>query len=707
MADYDYTVRISFKGSNEVGPAVDSVNQSLSGVQEAARKTSTAFDMAMGVLAAQQIQQFSNVMVGFLKDATAEAIEAEQNMAQLEAVISSTGGAAGVTSEEVAILAGEFADLTVYEDDAIIAGQTLLLQFSSIGKDVLPEATQAMLDLATRMGSDVPSAARLIGRALEGNITALQRYGIVFDEQTKSQIENLVEVGDTAAATQLIIDQISSKIGGAAEAEAKTAGGLISRLKNAWADFQETIGTALIENESFQALLTSLITLINDLADAFTNLPEGAQILIVGIVALGAVLGKLAPILISLKVLLGGGGILGAIQGIGAVSAASFAPLLISLGAVLIAVTAIVAVWAQWNDKIVKTNEEGQKAVQGAWNKFFSDLEASGASASEIVDEYRAAQERTNRVLEETNPIVRAFIFNKDELVNGDKQLEETLRRVTGSQTEFNIAMDYAAQSAQTTAKAVEKSGSAYLSLGQKLKIGFFSMLNEAAKSSSMIVTITGAAFQRLQYEIQAAMTQAWLAVQAGFWGILNDASVSATMIVQIVQAAWQRMWYEIRSGFDRIISAARTWWANLKSTFDRLVTSAREWGRSIVDGIWSGIQSGWEWLKSMIGTNLDNLLEWVKDKLIIESPSKLFAAEVGVPLAQGVAVGFQSGMETARPTMAAMLSPSNVTATNGPFNNYVTVNGRFYSPLTRDERNLIRREQEQVGEKLLLRMLK
>jgi len=89
-------------------------------------------------------------------------------------------------------------------------------------------------------------------------------------------------------------------------------------LGNAWRNFKESIGGALAENESFNKLLEKTTELLVEAAEAFENLPDGVQIAIVGIVGLVATLGKLAPVLISAKLLLGSGGVAGAVGGLAA-----------------------------------------------------------------------------------------------------------------------------------------------------------------------------------------------------------------------------------------------------------------------------------------------------------------------------------------------------------------------------------------------------
>jgi len=125
----------------------------------------------------------------FFKSAVDEAAEAEQNLAQLENVIKSTGGVAGVTAESITNMASELQKITTFSDDAIIAGDNLLLTFTNIGKDVFPEATKTMLDMSQALGQDISSSAIQLGKALNdpvNGITALSRVGVSFTEDQKS-----------------------------------------------------------------------------------------------------------------------------------------------------------------------------------------------------------------------------------------------------------------------------------------------------------------------------------------------------------------------------------------------------------------------------------------------------------------------------------------------------------------------------------------
>ena len=135
-----------------------------------------------------------------------------------------------------------------------------------------------------------------------------------------------------------------------------------------------------------------------------------------------------------------------------------------------------------------------------------------------------------------------------------------------------------------------------------------------------------------------------------------------------------------------------------------------KEWievGKAIVQGIWAGIQAGWERLKSMIQANLSSLLEWVKEQLGISSPSMVFAVEVGKPMAHGIAAGFGEAMtRTAAPAMARSIS-SDMLMGAGTVNRYDVGRIEVHNPLTQNERQWIRRNQERSVERTLTRIIK
>lgn len=209
----------------------------------------------------------------------ANTIEAENAIRQLEARLKSTGNAAGLSSDQLQDLASELQKITTFGDDAILAMQGVLLTFTNIKGDVFKDATRAILDLSIAMGQDLQSSAVQLGKALNDpvkGITALSKIGVAFTDDQKKLIKAFDETGNRAAAQRIILNELRTEFGGAAEAAANTFGGALTQLQNAFGDLLEGNGglndaTASIKEltkflqdpetiAAAQALTTALIT---------------------------------------------------------------------------------------------------------------------------------------------------------------------------------------------------------------------------------------------------------------------------------------------------------------------------------------------------------------------------------------------------------------------------------------------------------------
>lgn len=193
------------------------------------------------------------VVVGkFLSGAIAEAREAQVIGARTENVIKSMGNAAKISATQVGQLATAISNKTGVDDEAIQAGQNLLLTFGNIKNEVGGEfvgtfnrASYLMTDIAAAMGTDAKGAALQLGKALNDPIagmSSLSRVGVSFTAQQKEQIKTLQESGDTVGAQNVILGELQKQFGGAAAAMATPA----DRLKTVYGNLKEQIGTALI-----------------------------------------------------------------------------------------------------------------------------------------------------------------------------------------------------------------------------------------------------------------------------------------------------------------------------------------------------------------------------------------------------------------------------------------------------------------------------
>lgn len=179
-------------------------------------------------------------LVGAARAAFTEMADAQKVTAQTNAVLKSTGKAANVSAKHVDDLANSLLNVSGVDDEIIKSGENVLLTFRDIrnqagkGNKIFDQATRATLDLSVALKKDMPSAAILVGKALNDPVkgmTALTRAGVQFTDQQKETIKSLVESGDKIGAQKIILAELTKEFGGSAKAAGDTLPGKLNILK--------------------------------------------------------------------------------------------------------------------------------------------------------------------------------------------------------------------------------------------------------------------------------------------------------------------------------------------------------------------------------------------------------------------------------------------------------------------------------------------
>ena len=146
--------------------------------------------------------------------------------------------------------ASELQGKTIFGDETILAKSTArLLAFTNITGENFKRTQALALDLATALEMDLGSASLQLGKALSDPLTklsSLSRAGITFSEEQTAVIRQLAKTRELAKAPAKIHHALDKKFGGQAEAAARTGLGAVQQLKNAWGDFLEQIGAAIM-----------------------------------------------------------------------------------------------------------------------------------------------------------------------------------------------------------------------------------------------------------------------------------------------------------------------------------------------------------------------------------------------------------------------------------------------------------------------------
>lgn len=181
---------------------------------------------------------------------------------------------------------------TRFSKETVLAGESMLLTFTNIGKNVFPEATRTVLDMSQALGQDTKSSAMQLGKALNdpiAGITALRRVGVSFTDAQEKMIKSLVAAGKTEQAQKLILQELNTEFGGSATAAGETFAGKLDILNHAVGNLLEGIGNALLPT------LTSLVDWFSQIAFNIANTVD-PSLLQLGVV-FGIVLVAAGPVL--------------------------------------------------------------------------------------------------------------------------------------------------------------------------------------------------------------------------------------------------------------------------------------------------------------------------------------------------------------------------------------------------------------------------
>ncbi len=215
-------------------------------------------------------------LVAGIAKVIANSSAAEQEIGQLDAILKSTGGAAGYTRQQLLDMADTLSSKSTFSGGEIVEAQTRLLSYSGVLGSNIPRAMQAIIDQSARLGISVSQSAETIGRALESPSKAAaalaqQGFGAAFTKEVRGTIDELVKAGREGEAQVMILEILEESYAGAAEAARGTFAGALKALQNALNDLTTAKEGGL---ESATEAVNTLIHTLNDPStkQAFDNL---------------------------------------------------------------------------------------------------------------------------------------------------------------------------------------------------------------------------------------------------------------------------------------------------------------------------------------------------------------------------------------------------------------------------------------------------
>ncbi len=208
-----------------------------------------------GFIAGAFILAMAGIIAAF-KSFVAGAMRAEMAMMKFQALVKSTGMAAGMTANELENFSRRMAKDTLFSVQQVRDASGVMLTFKAVTGDAFGRSMHVAGDLAAILGTDLKSAVLQLGKALENpriGLSMLRRSGVSFTESQKEVINALSDTGRSAEAMDMILSAIEGQAGGVARAMAGSSGeitmaGAFDELSRKFTLFQEEMlgGTTLL-----------------------------------------------------------------------------------------------------------------------------------------------------------------------------------------------------------------------------------------------------------------------------------------------------------------------------------------------------------------------------------------------------------------------------------------------------------------------------
>lgn len=236
------------KAAKEIQTASEKMS---AGATKAFGALKTAAVAAIGVLAGRAV-------VGFFKDGVDAAIAQENAMSRLAQALSLTGENSEAALAGFKAFADNLEKTTNIADDVVLSQLALAKSFGLTNQEA-QNLVAAAVDLSAATGDDLETSVRNLGKTFAGVTGKLDEQVPALKALTKAQLAN----GDAIAI-------VAKRYKGSAAKALDTYAGALKAAENAFGNFQEAIGEAIVSNPQ-------LIQLFKEISQAFDDLTASVE----------------------------------------------------------------------------------------------------------------------------------------------------------------------------------------------------------------------------------------------------------------------------------------------------------------------------------------------------------------------------------------------------------------------------------------------
>jgi phage-related protein len=625
-------------------------------------------------------------------------LEAEKVMATTAAVIKSTGGVAGVTAKDVDDLAVKFAMLTKFDDETVASAENMLLTFTGIHKDVFPQATEAVLNLAEKFGSTEQAAVQ-VGKALNdpiSGVTALRRVGVMLTDQQEKQIKSLVAQGKTTEAQKIILGELETEFGGLAVAMGQTTEGTFARFNNMMDLTKDRIGLIILplltklgntfmtalSTPAMQANIDKIASLISKLATGlidFLSSPTVQKGLSDMVDGFGALLDTISnsPILGTIKTLF-------AAMGGGASAGYQLKNVLVTLGRNLLSFL------PAWVIDSLGEFEAGLATMGVWWNTYGPGIQATASSiftnlmaavqrlAQQVLPWLMAQFTKLAAWMTANGPLIQAFITNLGIAINW------LVNAVVGMWSFIGPALATIMDAFLGLAKFVMQLATGdWTGAWNTIKLVVVNLLGGMVQLLNQFFDWVAGLMGTSMGAIRQTWSDNWNMVKTIVDQFFTNMAKSWTddwnMLQTINTAFWRNLVTGIANQVSNVVNSVRNIITSVKTYLSNVIKDFYNLGKNIIQGLIDGAKSMASALIGAVSGTVNDAIANAKKLLGIKSPSKVFM-DIGQNMMLGLAQGVMLNAKAPAAAVAMSVPAGAITNNYSIANSRTTLNGATFN---------------------------
>lgn len=254
--DFELQIESALKQTNGL---VDQINRGLGRVENSAKKAGFALNSIAVVELTRAAADLGRVLGDVFQRAISEAIEADNATQGLASALKASGGFSEQNMKAFEGLAKSLSEVSRFSDEAVLGAFKIGKQFGLSNRETA-KFGKAAIELAAFLGEDLDTTARQLGQTFDGSIGRLGE-----------QIPALRGLSEEALKAGGALDVILKIAGGSAARELDKFSVQIEKLKQAFGDIFEELGTSIVKNPAIINSLKVIGGLFRDIAVAVGN----------------------------------------------------------------------------------------------------------------------------------------------------------------------------------------------------------------------------------------------------------------------------------------------------------------------------------------------------------------------------------------------------------------------------------------------------